>query len=36
MMSHSVEIFVELEPIELRWIFDHFAEIIAERIGRSG
>ena len=39
MIPHGVEIFVGLEPIDLRWSFDRLAGIVAERIGleaRSG
>jgi len=38
-IPHGVEIFVGLEPIDLRWSFDRLAGIVAERIGhdvRSG
>ena len=39
MIPHGVEIFVGLEPIDLRWSFDRLAGIVTERIGhdvRSG
>jgi transposase len=35
MIPHGVEIFVGLEPIDLRWSFDRLAGLVAERIGRN-
>lgn len=35
MIPHGVEIFVGLEPIDLRWGFDRLAGIVEERIGRK-
>jgi transposase len=35
MIPHGVEIFVGLEPIDLRWSFDRLAGAVAERIGRE-
>ncbi len=35
MIPHGVEIFIGLEPIDLRWSFDRLAGIVAERIGRE-
>ena len=35
MIPHGVEIFVGLEPIDLRWSFDRLAGIVAERVGRD-
>jgi transposase len=35
MIPHGVEIFVGLEPIDLRWSFDRLSGIVAERIGRE-
>ena len=35
MIPHGVEIFVGLEPIDLRWSFDRLAGIVTERIGRD-
>ncbi|HET6284917.1 MAG TPA: IS66 family insertion sequence element accessory protein TnpB [Polyangia bacterium] len=35
MIPHGVEIFVGLDPIDLRWSFDRLAGIVAERIGRD-
>jgi transposase len=34
MIPHGVEIFVGVEPIDLRWGFDTLAGIVSERIGR--
>src|SRR5262249_48319496 len=34
MIPHGVEIFVGVEPIDLRWTFDRFSAIVTERIGR--
>jgi transposase len=39
MIPHGVEVFVGLEPIDLRWSFDRLAGIVADRVGheaRSG
>jgi len=35
MIPHGVEVFVGLEPIDLRWSFDRLAGIVHERIGRD-
>ena len=35
MIPHGVEIFVGLDPIDLRWSFDRLAGVVAERIGRE-
>ena len=35
MIPHGVEVFVGLEPIDLRWSFDRLAGIVADRIGRE-
>ena len=35
MIPHGVEIFVGLEPIDLRWSFDRLMGIVAERMGRE-
>jgi transposase len=35
MIPHGVEVFVGLEPIDLRWSFDRLAGIVEERIGRQ-
>ena len=33
MIPHGVEIFVGLDPIDLRWSFDRLAGVVGERIG---
>lgn len=35
MIPHGVEIFVGLEPIDLRWSFDRLSGIVSERMGRE-
>ncbi len=35
MIPHGVEVFLGLEPIDLRWGFDRLAGTVAERIGRD-
>lgn len=35
MIPRGVEIFVGLDPIDLRWSFDRLAGVVAERIGRE-
>lgn len=35
MIPHGVEVFVGLEPIDLRWSFDRLAGVVEERIDRS-
>jgi transposase len=35
MIPHGVEIFVALEPIDLRWGFDRLCGVVAERLGRE-
>lgn len=35
MIPHGVEIFVGLDPIDLRWGFDRLSGIVEERIGRA-
>jgi transposase len=35
MIPHGVEVFVGLEPIDLRWSFDRLAGIATERLGRD-
>lgn len=35
MIPRGVEIFVGLEPIDLRWGFDRLAGLVEERIGRK-
>jgi transposase len=34
-IPHGVEIFVGLEPIDLRWGFDRLAGLVGERVGRE-
>jgi transposase len=34
-MPRGVEVFVGLEPIDLRWSFDRLAGIVVERLGRE-
>ena len=35
MIPHGVEVFVGLDPIDLRWGFDRLAGLVAERLGRD-
>jgi len=35
MIPRGVEVFVALQPIDLRWSFDRLAGIVEERIGRA-
>ena len=35
MMPHGVEVFVGLEPIDLRWGFERLVGVVSERLGRS-
>ena len=35
MIPHGVEVFVCLEPIDLRWSFDRLSNIALDRIGRD-
>lgn len=35
MIPHGVEIFVGLDPIDLRWSFDRLSGVVSERIGRE-
>lgn len=35
MIPHGVEVFVGLEPIDLRWGFDRLAGVVSERVGRE-
>lgn len=35
MIPHGVEVFVGLEPIDLRWGFDRLAGLAEERLGRQ-
>jgi transposase len=35
MIPHGVEVFIGLDPIDLRWGFDRLAGVVQERIGRD-
>jgi transposase len=35
MIPYGVEIFVGLDPIDLRWSFDRLTGVVSERIGRD-
>jgi transposase len=35
MIPHGVEVFVGLDPIDLRWGFDRLSGVITEKLGRS-
>ena len=35
MIPSGVEIFVGLEPIDLRWSFDRLSGLVEERVGRT-
>jgi len=35
MIPHGVEVFVGLEPIDLRWGFDRLVGVVAEKVGRD-
>ena len=35
MIPHGVEIYIGLEPIDLRWGFDRLSGIVRERVGRD-
>lgn len=35
MIPHGVEVFVGVDPIDLRWSFDRLSGIVAERLGRE-
>jgi len=35
MIPHGVEVFVGLEPIDLRWGFDRLAGVVADRLTRE-
>jgi transposase len=34
MIPHGVEVFVALQPVDLRWGFDRLAGLVEERVGR--
>lgn len=35
MIPHGVEVYVALDPIDLRWGFDRLAGMVTERLGRG-
>ena len=35
MIPHGVEIFLSMDPIDLRWGFDRLVGLVSERLGRS-
>jgi transposase len=35
MIPHGVEVFVGLDPIDLRWGFDRLCGLVTERLGRN-
>lgn len=35
MIPHGVEVFVGLDPVDLRWGFQRLAGLVAERVGRD-
>lgn len=35
MIPHGVEVFVGLDPIDLRWGFERLSGLVAERLGRE-
>jgi transposase len=35
MIPHGVDIFIGLEPIDLRWSFERLSGLVAERLGRE-
>ena len=35
MIPHGVEVFVGLEPIDLRWGFERLSGLVADKLGRS-
>ena len=35
MIPHGVEVFIGVEPIDLRWGFDRLAGVVSERLGRD-
>jgi transposase len=34
-IPHGVEVFVALDPIDLRWSFDRLSAMVADRLGRE-
>jgi transposase len=35
MIPHGVEVFVGLDPVDLRWGFERLAGLVAEKVGRD-
>ena len=35
MIPHGVEIFLSLDPVDMRWSFDRLAGIVEDRVGRN-
>ena len=35
MIPHGMEVYVALDPIDLRWGFDRLAGVVTERLGRG-
>jgi len=35
MIPHGVDVFIALDPIDLRWSFDRLAGLVGDRIGRQ-
>lgn len=35
MIPHGVEVFVGVDPIDLRWGFERLSGVVAEKLGRS-
>jgi len=35
MIPHGVDVFIGLDPIDMRWSFDRLAGVVAARIGRE-
>jgi transposase len=35
MIPHGVEVYVGLDPVDLRWGFDRLAGLVADRVGRD-
>lgn len=34
MIPHGVEVFIALDPVDLRWSFDRLTGLVVERVGR--
>lgn len=35
MIPHGVEVFIALDPVDLRWSFDRLAGLVADKVGRQ-